>query len=69
MSDARFAARARAQALAGMAGVLFGWTPDGFWRATPAELDALATALAPDAAVPPADRDTLERLMEAFPDG
>ncbi|MEG3153112.1 phage tail assembly chaperone, partial [Sphingomonas sp. ZT3P38] len=27
--------------LAGQAGVAFGWTPDVFWRATPAELLAL----------------------------
>lgn len=32
--------------LAGLAGLLFGWTPAGFWEATPAELGALVRALA-----------------------
>ena len=53
--------------LAGMAGVLFGWRPEEFWNATPAELAAVVTALAgDDAGAAPAD---LARLMEMFPDG
>lgn len=54
--------------LAGLSGVLLGWSPDAFWRATPAELGAVVRALAGDDAVPP-DRDTIRRLQEAFPDG
>ncbi|MEZ0497157.1 phage tail assembly chaperone [Sphingomonas sp. IW22] len=54
--------------LAGMAGVMFGWSPDAFWTATPAELAALVRTLAGDAA-PVADARDLARLMEAFPDG
>jgi uncharacterized phage protein (TIGR02216 family) len=54
--------------LAGLAGVLFGWTPEQFWQATPAELAALVRALRGDA--PAAlDGDALARLMEQFPDG
>lgn len=66
MSD-RFAdAAAR---LAGVAGLWFGWSPDAFWRATPAELAALTRTLGSDAGAAPPDADTLSRLMEAFPDG
>ena len=54
--------------LAGLAGVLFGWRPDEFWRATPDELAALLRALAGEATAPP-DAATLARLMEAYPDG
>ena len=54
--------------LAGMAGGMFGWSPDAFWRATPAELAALVRTLAGDAP-PVADTRDLTRLMEAFPDG
>jgi uncharacterized phage protein (TIGR02216 family) len=54
--------------LAGMAGVAFGWTPDAFWRATPAELGALVRALTGDAAAPP-DAAAIARLKELFPDG
>ncbi|UIJ45853.1 phage tail assembly chaperone [Sphingomonas cannabina] len=54
--------------LAGLAGVLFGWAPDTFWNATPAELGALVAAVAGDA--PDAlGGGELARLMEAFPDG
>ncbi|RYY47832.1 MAG: phage tail assembly chaperone, partial [Sphingomonadales bacterium] len=31
--------------LAGAVGVMFGWAPEAFWRATPAELGALIDAL------------------------
>jgi hypothetical protein len=51
--------------LAGHAGILFGWTPDIFWSATPAELAALVNAAAGER---PAPVD-LAALMEAFPDG
>lgn len=53
--------------LAGLAGVLFGWRPDEFWRATPAELATLLEALGGEA--PPVfERDELARLKEMFPD-
>ena len=51
-----------ARRLAGVAGLLFGWRPEEFWNATPAELATLVAVLAPDA--PP----DLGRLMEMFPD-
>jgi len=54
--------------LAGQAGVAFGWTPELFWNATPAELAALVRAAAGEEVVPP-DRDMIAQLMEAFPDG
>lgn len=53
--------------LAGMAGVLFGWRPEEFWNATPAELAAIVAALIGDGAS--AGRVDLARLMEMFPDG
>lgn len=68
MSFADAAAR-----LAGLAGALLGWSPDQFWRATPAELGAVLTALAGDASpyapLPPPTRDHIAQMMEAFPDG
>lgn len=54
--------------LAGMAGAVLGWTPDAFWRATPAELAAVVRVLIPAATTPP-DAATIARLQEAFPDG
>lgn len=54
--------------LAGRAGAALGWSPDAFWRATPAELGAVVTAIAGEQAAPP-DGATLARLQEAFPDG
>ncbi len=54
--------------LAGLAGVAFGWAPEAFWRATPAELGALVSAIGGDAVVPP-DAAAIARLREAFPDG
>ena len=59
---------AAAVRLAGLAGVAFGWTPDVFWRATPAELAALARAIGGEAAAGVDARD-LARLMEVLPDG
>jgi len=53
--------------LAGLAGALLGWRPDEFWRATPAELDAVLGALSGprEAGV---SRGDLAGLMERFPD-
>ena len=67
MADPRFAAVA--VRLAGLAGIAFGWRPDDFWRATPAELAALVEAGAPDMAMPPPDAALIARLQEAFPYG
>lgn len=54
--------------LAGLAGLSFGWSPDRFWRATPAELAALVRAAAGEAVEPPPP-DLIARLQEQFPDG
>ncbi|WP_404336202.1 phage tail assembly chaperone [Sphingomonas sp. MMS12-HWE2-04] len=54
--------------LAGAAGVLFGWSPETFWNATPAELAALAQALRGDAPAPLGGSE-VARLKELFPDG
>ena len=54
--------------LAGQAGVLLGWRPDEFWRATPEELAAVIGALLGEGDAP-AGRDELARLKEMFPDG
>jgi uncharacterized phage protein (TIGR02216 family) len=43
------------------------WSPDAFWRATPAELAAALEGIAGRRAEPPARAD-LARLMAAFPD-
>ena len=59
---------AAAARLAGLAGVSFGWAPETFWTATPAELAALVRALQGDAPAA-VDRETLARLKELFPDG
>ena len=57
-----------ARRLGGQAGVAFGWAPDTFWSATPAELGALVQAMRGD--VPePCDRATIDTLKERFPDG
>jgi uncharacterized phage protein (TIGR02216 family) len=55
--------------LAGWAGALLGWRPDEFWRATPAELAVVLTALNGGDAAMPVTRDELARLEEMFPDG
>jgi uncharacterized phage protein (TIGR02216 family) len=56
-----------AASLAGLAGALLGWRPDEFWRATPAELAAVLSALAgqPESGV---TRGELAGLLERFPD-
>ncbi len=68
MTAARFAAAA--VRLAGLAGLRLGWSPDAFWRATPADLAAVVATLVPvpGDAVPP-DAATIARLQEAHPDG
>jgi hypothetical protein len=53
--------------LAGLAGALLGWRPDEFWKATPAELAAVLTAMAPEDVS--ASPDDLARLRDMFPDG
>jgi uncharacterized phage protein (TIGR02216 family) len=57
-----------ARRLAGLAGVVWGWSPDAFWRATPDELAALVDAVRGDAGEP-ADGGVLARLREQYPDG
>ena len=54
--------------LGGLSGVLLGWRPDDFWRATPAELTLIIAALVPDTATAP-DRALIVTLQEQFPDG
>jgi uncharacterized phage protein (TIGR02216 family) len=59
-----------ARRLAGQAGLLLGWRPDDFWRATPEELAVALSALAPLALPDGAlDRAALARLQEMHPDG
>lgn len=59
-----------ARRLAGLAGLAFGWAPEVFWGATPAELGALVEAACGEGErVDPPDRGLVARLMEAFPDG
>nr|WP_230481056.1 phage tail assembly chaperone [Sphingomonas sp. Leaf21] len=57
--------------LAGMAGAVLGWSPDRFWRATPAELRAVVTAMTGMAGMggDPPSPDRLARLREMYPDG
>ncbi|KQN35319.1 phage tail assembly chaperone [Sphingomonas sp. Leaf38] len=54
--------------LAGFAGAVLGWAPEMFWRATPAELAGVVSALTGEAETPP-DASTIARLRGAFPDG
>jgi hypothetical protein len=59
-----------ASRLAGIAGLLLGWRPDEFWRATPVELKAIFDAAAGDAAqVSAPDGAVLAKLREMYPDG
>ena len=60
--------------LAGFAGAVLGWSPDGFWAATPAELAAVVAAMIEsrgigDVATMPPDAAAIARMREAFPDG
>lgn len=59
---------AAAVRLAGFCSVVLGWSPDQFWRATPAEVAAVVAVLAPGESAP-VDGATLVKLREAFPDG
>ncbi|WP_443026654.1 phage tail assembly chaperone [Sphingomonas sp. Leaf21] len=54
-----------------MAGAVLGWSPDRFWRATPAELRAVVTAMTGMAGMggDPPSPDRLARLREMYPDG
>ncbi|MFW2850560.1 phage tail assembly chaperone [Sphingomonas sp. TX0543] len=62
--------RDSAARLAGLAGAAFGWSPDTFWRATPAELGVLVGAMTGEAAGgDPPDAGAIARLREMFPDG
>lgn len=56
--------------LAGMAGAVLGWSPDRFWRATPAELQGIVRAMTGgvEGDDPPSPA-TLARLREMYPDG
>lgn len=58
----------RAGRLAGLAGVLIGWRPQDFWRATPAELAAVLGAMEPESEGAISAKDIAD-LMERFPDG
>ncbi len=54
--------------LAGLAGLMFGWTPDTFWAATPAELLTVVRAARGDDGEALGGGE-LARLQELFPDG
>lgn len=61
-----------ARRLAGFAGAALGWSPEAFWRATPAELATVVMAASGgggETAMAPPDAATLARMREAFPDG
>jgi hypothetical protein len=59
-----------ARKLAGIASALAGWSPDIFWRATPAELAAVLDALtAGEADAAPPSPDLIAALKELHPDG
>jgi uncharacterized phage protein (TIGR02216 family) len=58
---------AGATRLAGLAGALLGWSPEAFWRATPAELRAVLEVLAGPRERPLGRRE-LDALRERFPD-
>ncbi|MET4896184.1 phage tail assembly chaperone [Sphingomonadaceae bacterium jetA1] len=61
----------QAARLSGMAGAVLGWSPDRFWRATPAELHAVVAAMtgAGRGEGDPPSPATLARLREMYPDG
>lgn len=64
--DRAFAAAAAR--LAGQAGVLFGWSPQTFWDATPAELAELAAAVRGEGETAPMVAADVATLVERFPD-
>lgn len=59
MGDEMFGAAA--VRLAGFCCLHFGWSPDAFWGATPAEVAAIVAALVPEQAAP-MTRDELMRM-------
>jgi uncharacterized phage protein (TIGR02216 family) len=61
----------QARRLCGQAGLLLGWRPEDFWRATPDELADALMALHDLVGAPatPLARTTLNQLMERHPDG
>ena len=64
---------AAALRLAGLAGWHLGWSPDQFWNATPAEMEAVVTAMlggsaAEGGSLPPTPGE-IARLKEMCPDG
>lgn len=54
--------------LAAQTALTFGWRPDDFWNATPAELLGILQAVAGDAEPPPSPAE-MHNLMTLFPDG
>ena len=62
---------AAAARLAGAAQYLFGWTPETFWEATPAELGAILAFRRGEGAQENGglDRTEFTQLQEMFPDG
>tara|TARA_R110000787_G_scaffold111730_1_gene220649 strand:+ start:23425 stop:23706 length:282 start_codon:yes stop_codon:yes gene_type:complete len=52
--------------LSGAVSAVLGWTPDQFWKATPAELATIFAALADSV---PLGTEQFEKLKEDFPDG
>tara|TARA_R110002124_G_scaffold107255_3_gene259586 strand:- start:304 stop:474 length:171 start_codon:yes stop_codon:yes gene_type:complete len=56
-----------------MLSATLGWTPDQFWRATPAELATIFAAFSGSDAdhqpAVPLDAQQLKQLKETFPDG
>ncbi|MFT5329218.1 MAG: putative phage protein (TIGR02216 family) [Parasphingorhabdus sp.] len=61
------------QKLSGTVSAVLGWTPEQFWRATPAELTAIFATFSANAPghlnQSPLDANQLEQLKESFPDG
>lgn len=64
---------ASASRLSGTVSAVLGWTPDQFWRATPAELAAIFSTFADNMAglsgELPLGTAQMEKLKEVFPDG
>nr|WP_221214296.1 phage tail assembly chaperone [Sphingobium fontiphilum] len=54
--------------MAGVAGLLLGWRPDEYWRATPDELAAVMEAARGGEDVAGVDGEALARMMAAMPD-
>lgn len=58
----------RAARLAGVAGLLLGWRPDEYWRATPDELAAVMQAARGGEDAVGVDEEALARMMAQMPD-